>query len=151
MERAKGYKEVARMIKDSKNLLGATWNGDVEAVAEGIAKAHGEACSILKYNNEGSLQSVLHLAYYYDKSYYTIINELPAGKGYADVAFIPYKPNIPALNIELKKDDTVDAAIRQTRDRKYHDALEKYKDNLLLVAVCYDSKTKEHFCRIERT
>lgn len=104
-----------------------------------------------KYNNEGSLQSALHLADYYAKSYYTIINELSAGKGYADVAFIPYKPIIPALNIELKKDDTVDAAIRQTRDRKYHDALEKYKDNLLLVAVCYDSKTKEHFCRIERT
>ena len=48
MERARGYKEVARMIKDSKNLLGATWNGDVEAVAERIAKAHGEACSIQK-------------------------------------------------------------------------------------------------------
>lgn len=151
MERAKGYKEVARMIKDSKELLKATWNGDEKAVAEGIAKAHGEACSILKYNNEGSFQSAIHLAYYYAKSYYTIINELPAGKGYADVAFIPYKPNIPALIIELKKDDTVDAAIEQIRERKYPEALEKYKDNLLLVAVCYDSKTKEHFCRIERT
>ena len=150
MERAKGYKEVARMIKDSKELLKATWNGDEKAVAEGIAKAHGEACSILKYNNEGSFQSAIHLAYYYAKSYYTIINELPAGKGYADVAFIPYKPNIPALIIELKKDDTVDAAIEQIRERKYPEALEKYKDNLLLVAVTYDSKAKEHFCRIER-
>ena len=28
--------------------------------------------------------------------------------------------------------------------------LEKYKDNLLLVAISYDSKTKEHFCRIEK-
>lgn len=48
MDRSRGYKEVARMIKDLKNHLGATWNGDEEAVAEGIAKAHGEACSIQK-------------------------------------------------------------------------------------------------------
>ena len=35
--------------------------------------------------------------------YYTMVNELPAGKGFADCAFIPYKPDIPALIIELKK------------------------------------------------
>ena len=150
MERAKGYKDLFQMIRDSKKLLEATWNGDEEVVAEGVAKAHREACSILEYNNEGSFQSAIHLAYYYAKSYYTIINELPAGKGFADVAFIPYKPNVPAIIIELKKDDTVDTAIDQIKERKYPEALEKYKDNLLLVAITYDSKTKEHFCRIEK-
>ena len=93
---------------------------------------------------------MLHLAYYYAKSFYSIINELPAGKGYADVAFIPYKQNIPAIIIELKKDDTVDTAMNQIKERKYPEALVKYKDNLLLVAVSYDSKTKEHFCKIEK-
>ena len=78
------------------------------------------------------------------------MNELPAGKGYADVAFIPYKPDIPALIIELKKDDTTSAAIEQIRERKYPEALEKYKDNLLMVAVTYDSKTKEHRALIEK-
>ena len=150
MERARGYEEVAKMIKSSKKLLEATWNGDEKAVAEGVAKAHADACSILQYNNEGSFQSALHLAYYYAKSYYTIVNELPAGKGFADIAFIPYKPNIPAIIIELKKDDTVDTAIDQIKERKYSEVLEKYKDNLLLVAISYDSKTKEHFCRIEK-
>ena len=28
--------------------------------------------------------------------------------------------------------------------------LEKYKDNLLLVAICYDSGKKEYYCRIEK-
>ena len=150
MERARGYKEIYRTIKDSKKLLEATWNGDEEIVAEGVAKAHAEACSIQKYNNEGSFQSALHLAYYYAKSCYTIVNELPGGKGFADVAFIPYKPDVPAIIIELKKDDTTSAAISQIRERKYPEALEKYRDNLLLVAITYDSKTKEHRARIEK-
>ena len=150
MERARGYKEIYRTIKGSKKLLEATWKGDEEAVAEAVAKAHTEACSILKYNNEGSFQSALHLAYYYAKSCYTIVNELPGGNGFADIAFIPYKPDVPAIIIELKKDDTGDAAISQIRERKYPEALEKYRDNLLLVAITYDSKTKEHRARIEK-
>ena len=150
MERARGYKEIYRTIKGSKKLLEATWKGDEEAVAEAVAKDHTEACSIQRYNNEGSFQSALHLAYYYAKSCYTIVNELPGGKGFADVAFIPYKPDVPAIIIELKKDDTVDAAISQIRERRYPEALEKYRDNLLLVAITYDSKTKEHRARIEK-
>ena len=59
MERARGYKEISRMIKDSKKLLEATWKGDEEIVAEAVAKAHTEACSIQRYNNEGSFQSAL--------------------------------------------------------------------------------------------
>ena len=90
------------------------------------------------------------MSYYFAKSCYTIVNELPGGKGYADVAFIPYKPDVPAIIIELKKDDTVDAAISQIRERKYPEALEKYRDNLLLVAITYDSKTKKHRARIEK-
>ena len=90
------------------------------------------------------------MSYYYAKSCYTIVNELPRGKGYADVAFIPYKPDVPAIIIELKKDDTVDAAISQIRERRYPEALEKYRLNLLLVAITYDSKTKEHRARIEK-
>ena len=150
LEDTPDYEGVAELIKDSKSLFEATWKGDEEAVAEAVARAHAEACSIQRYNNEGSFQSALHLAYYYAKSCYTIVNELPGGKGFADVAFIPYKPDVPAIIIELKKDDTVDAAISQIRERKYPEALEKYRDNLLLVAITYDSKTKEHRARIEK-
>ena len=144
------YRSVVDLIRDSRALMEATWNGDEKIVAEAVAKAHTEACSIQRYNNEGSFQSALHLAYYYAKSCYNIVNELPGGKGFADVAFIPYKPDVPAIIIELKKDDTTSAAISQIRERKYPEALEKYRDNLLLVAITYDSKTKEHRARIEK-
>ena len=150
LEDTPDYEGVAELIRESKRLLEATWKGDEEIVAEAVARAHTEACSIQKYNSEGSFQSALHLAYYYAKSCYTIVNELPGGKGYADVAFIPYKPDVPAIIIELKKDDTVDAAISQIRERRYPEALEKYRDNLILVAITYDSKTKEHRARIEK-
>ena len=150
LEDTPDYEGVAELIRESKRLLEATWKGDEEAVAEAVARAHTEACSIQKYNSEGSFQSALHLAYYYAKSCYTIVNELPGGKGFADIAFIPYKPDVPAIIIELKKDDTVDAAISQIRERRYPEALEKYRDNLLLVAITYDSKTKEHRARIEK-
>ncbi|MCI7605425.1 MAG: ATP-binding protein, partial [Spirochaetales bacterium] len=151
LRKTKGYMEVARMINASKKLLEDTINGDENAVAEGVAKAHMECSSIPQYNNEASLQSSLRLAYYYAKNYYTVFNELPEGKGFADVAFIPYKPNVPAIIVELKKDDTVENAIKQIKDRRYPDALEKYKENILLVAICYDSKNKEYYCRIERS
>lgn len=58
--------------------------------------------------------------------------------------------DVPAIITELKKDDAVESAIDQIKERKYSEVLEKYKDNLLLVAISYDSKTKEHFYRIEK-
>ena len=47
------------LIRDSKALLEATWKRDEKAVAEAVARAHTEACSIQRYNNEGSFQSAL--------------------------------------------------------------------------------------------
>ena len=51
--------------------------------------------------------------------------------------------------IELKKDKTPNSAIDQIKRKEYPEALEKFKDNLLLVVISYDSKTKKHFCKIE--
>lgn len=51
--------------------------------------------------------------------------------------------------VELKKDKTVNTGLDQIKRKEYPASLEKYKDNLLLVAISYDSKTKEHYCLIE--
>ena len=109
-----------------------------------------EVTSNLSYNNEALFQSAIRLAYFYADSYYTIINELPAGKGYADIAFIPYVKDVPAMIIELKKDKTPNSAIDQIKRKEYPEALKEFKDNLLLVGISYDSKTKKHTCIIER-
>lgn len=82
------WHEVIRSVENSRKLLEDLWNQDAEAVAKGIECAHNEI-SILQYNNENSLSCTIHLAFYFAREYYTIIRELPTGKGFADVCFIP--------------------------------------------------------------
>lgn len=101
------WHEVIDSINASKNLLESLWNGDEAAVADGIDHAHSEI-SILQYNDENSLSCTIHLAFYFAREYYTIIRELPAGKGFADICFLPRKlyADKPAVIIGflLKKD-----------------------------------------------
>lgn len=82
------WHEVIRSVENSRKLLEDLWNQDAEAVAKGSECAHNEI-SILQYNNENSLSCTIHLAFYFAREYYTIIRELPTGKGFADVCFIP--------------------------------------------------------------
>lgn len=145
-----GWQEVIDAVKRSDNLLKATWNRDAEAVAKGIEEAHFET-SILKYNDENSLACVISLAYYSARAYYTEIRELPAGKGFADIVYLPRKNHMdkPAMLIELKWNQSAEGAIAQIREKKYVKALEDYKGNLLLVGVNYDKESKKHDCVIE--
>lgn len=77
-----------------------------------------------------------------------MIRECPAGKGFADIVFIPIKDK-PAMIVELKWDQNTKTAIDQIRDNEYPEVLKQYRDNLLIVAVNYDKHTKEHTCTIE--
>ena len=143
--------EVTRSVEDSKMLLEALWNMDEKAVAAGIDKAHREI-SILQYNNENALSCTINLAFYFAREYYTIIRELPTGKGFADICFIPRKIHLdkPAVIIELKWDKTAQGAIRQIKEKQYVDALDEYRGELLLVGINYDKGTKMHTCVIEQ-
>jgi hypothetical protein len=52
--------------------------------------------------------------------------------------------------VELKWNKTVQGAIEQIiKEKNYPSILQEYKDNLLLVGINYDEKTKKHQCRIE--
>ena len=134
----------------SKELLEALWNQDEEKVAKGIDKAHREI-SILQYNDENSLSCTITLAFYFAREYYTIIRELPTGKGFADICFLPRKKyaDKPAMVIELKWDKTAQGAIAQIEEKQYVDALKDYKGNLIVAGVNYDKKTKEHHAEIK--
>ena len=140
---------ILKMIRESKLLLEAVWNGDGYAAAASLERAHEHLTSPLSYNNEKSFQSAIRLAFFYADRYYTIISECPSGKGYADLVFIPYKPNIPAMIVELKLKGTKDTAIDQIRSMRYFAGLEKYAGNTLLVGAAYDRKTKKHECTVE--
>ena len=143
------YQPIIKMIKDSKQLLEATINKDEEAVANALTEAHMRTTNPLTYNNEASFQSAIGLAYFYANLKYTVIKELPTGKGYADLALIPYVPNIPAMIIELKNNKSAESAINQIKEKKYDDLLEHYRGDLLFVGINYDPDTKEHQCKIE--
>ncbi|MDD7725047.1 MAG: AAA family ATPase [Bacteroidales bacterium] len=145
---APAYAPVMKIVKASRQLLADTLACDEDAVAAGLDKAHEEATSPLTYNNEGSLQSAIGLAYFFATSEYSIIKEFPAGKGYADLALIPFVKGRPAIVIELKMKGGVDAAMQQIIDRHYADALAPFSGNTLRVAVSYDKKTKAHSCKI---
>lgn len=119
-----GWSEIMRILRASEQLLSDTLNGNEESVALGLDKAHMEAASILTYNDENSLSCAIGLAYYSARRDYRLIRELPSGRGFADVVFLPLlSVNKPALVIELKYDKTANAAIQQIKDRQYIQAL----------------------------
>ena len=110
-----------------------------------------ENVSILSYNDENSLSCVIMLAYYSAVSDYIKIRELPTGKGFADVVFLPKKhSDKPALVVELKWDKSAEGAINQIKDKKYVSSLEDYAGDILMVGINYDKKNKVHQCRIEK-
>ena len=148
-----GWGNVMNVLRASERLLEDTLRGDAEGVARELDRAHGEVASILTYNDENSLGCAIGLAYYSARKDYKLIRELPAGKGFADIAFLPLPhTDKPAMVVELKYDRSVSAAIRQIKDRQYTQALECYTGEILLVGVSYnrDSADKPHSCVIER-
>ena len=141
---------VADSVESSRKLLEALWEGDADAVAAGIEKAHDEI-SILQYNDENSLSCTINLAFYFAREYYTIVRELPTGKGFADVCMIPRKRYVdkPVIVIELKWDKIAVGALDQIKEKQYGNALKDYQGNLLLVGINYNKTTKKHECVIE--
>lgn len=112
---------------------------------------HSETSSLLKYNSENSLTCAVLMAYYSARAYYTRpIMELPSGKGFADVVYLPRK-NVsrPALVVELKWNKSASGAIRQIQDRQYASWIQDYTGDILLIGINYSTKDKTHECTIE--
>ena len=151
-----GWEPVMDAIRKSEELLNATISGDEDTVARIIEHVHQENTSILAYNDENSLACVISLAYYSAKKNYVIYRELVGGKGFADLVFIPRKTTqAPAIVVELKRNQTADAAIDQIKRKEYVQSLKDYRGEVLLVGINYESKDsdgenyKKHFCKIE--
>ena len=140
----------------SLELLDAIWAGDEEKTAELLELAHDRSAN-KTYNDEAALSYGIQYALYAAQKYYTTIQELDSGKGFADIAYLPSPkfPEKPALLMELKYNKDVKTAAEQVRARNYPQALEHYKGNLLIVSVNYDKDAKgddfkKHRCHIEK-
>lgn len=108
--------------------------------------------SLFSYNNENALSCTINLAFYFAREYYTIVRELPTGKGFADICFIPRKLHLdkPAAIIELKWDKSATGTLAQIKEEHYTAALHDYAGDLLLVGINYNRDAKKHECVIEK-
>lgn len=139
------------LIRRSQKLLNDTITGNSEAVAAALKEIREEQYAPQFYNNEQALRAVIKYAYFAAFGQYVKIEEMPSGKGIADVVFIPASlSRLPAMIIELKWNKTSDGAAAQIRNRKYTASLKPFAGNILLVGINYDEKTGEHTCAIER-
>ena len=139
--------------KLSRSVLNATLEMDSVALAELIEKVHNEYTSVIRYNDENSLSSVLAIAYLSAmKFYFKPVRELPTGYGFADFVFMPkpqYSNSYPALLVELKWNKNAETALEQIKKKKYPSSLQNFSHKILLVGINYDKKEKKHSCKIE--
>ncbi len=142
------------VIEKSDNLLKATLRMDGAEVGRLLDYYHDTHTSVITYNNENALSHVIEQAYSSSVRYYLEPKrELPMGKGFADLVYIPrpeYRSEYPALVVELKWKKDAETAIDQIHKRRYPDSLVEYADKILLVGINYDTKAKEHECQIEQ-
>ena len=160
LEFQKAVKEVKHTatlerLRASEQLFLDTIEGNETAVAEQIEKIHMEETSPIHYNKEDSLRSVIKLAYYTYRDNYVQWEELPAGAGYADVAYLPkYDSGYPILVIELKWNKDAETAIQQIKNRHYPDSFKGFGKEIILVGITYDKDTpagnRKHICKIEK-
>ena len=146
------YADVYDLIKNTDVLLNDIWSLNSEAVAKIFDEAHQDHTSILTYNNENSLANVIAISLFLSTTNtYNVVRELPTGKGYADLVYLPKSGvNKPALLIELKFDKSALTAITQIKEKNYLLFFKDYKGEVLLVGINYSKDTKTHQCIIER-
>lgn len=97
------WDEMIQFQQSSMKLLEETLDMNEKGVAAEIEKIHSDYTSVIQYNDENSLCSVLTIAYLSSMSYYfKPVRELPTGRGFADFVYIP-KPyvNAPSCHINL--------------------------------------------------
>lgn len=147
--------DTIKRVQESDRLIYNTVHGNADEVVAQIEKIHAEETSVLFYNNEQALRSVIKLAYFSYKDQYMKFEELPAGEGYADIVYLPKKESVlPAFLIEMKWNKTAEGAIDQIKKKHYPDAIKNYGGEILLVEINYDKNApdgmKKHTCVIEK-
>lgn len=145
-------KELVKAVQLSDAILAATLEKNEERVADYLGEVHLAQTSPRFYANEQALKTVIAMAYLSAVDHYARFEEIGAGRGYADMLFLPVAGSPkPALIIELKKDHSAQAAVDQIKARQYAEVLERhrYQGKVLLAGITFDAKSNRHRCRIE--
>ncbi|MCD7715605.1 MAG: ATP-binding protein [Lachnospiraceae bacterium] len=149
-----GY--INRLAMESDRMLRATLKGDTKTMEEILSFAHDTETPLLDYNDETELTAIVNLVYLAARDSYYVERENKAGEGYTDFIFYPERTGDDGIILELKVDDTPEAAIAQIKDRKYMLKFQgkmaerkRHAGRVLLVGISYDRKRKDHHCRVE--
>ena len=139
------------LLSRSRKLLEDTIAGDGAEVAKAIEDIRGTQYAPTFYNDEQALRYVIKFAYIAAVDQYLKVEELPSGKGIADVVYLPkHRSMLPALVVELKWNKSSEGAIQQIKERDYPAVLKDYSGEVVLVGISYEAKKKAHSCVIER-
>lgn len=149
-----GY--INRLAVESDRMLRATLKGDTKTMEEILQFAHDTETPLLDYNDETELTAIVNLVYLAARDSYYVERENKAGEGYTDFIFYPERPGDDGIILELKVDDTPEAAIEQIKDRNYvlkfkgkMAEKKRHTGRVLMVGIGYSKKKKDHHCKIE--
>ena len=148
--REAGWNELSKAVGQSKQLLDDTIELKKDKVARAFDDYHFEASSLLEFNDENSMRCAITLAYYAAKPFYKIFHELPTGKGFADMVFLPLPTTpFPAIVVELKYDKSADSAINQIKRKDYPKSLKGFSKKIVLCGINYNKSTSKHEVEME--
>ncbi len=145
------HTKLLQLVRVSEKLLDDTLAGREDEVAKAIERVRETNYAPQYYNNEQALRYCIKFAYIVCVDRFLKVEELPSGRGLADVVFIPKRDSAyPAIIIELKWDKDEAQAIGQIDEKKYAAALNGYGGDIVKVGINYDSDKKIHSSRIEK-
>ncbi len=143
------WNETYDPISNSKRLYEETVKGNTAFIDETLDRNHKEFASMYNKNKEDVLSLVVHISYYSLIDDYFIRKEDTCTTGRADLTFTPRDESHIPMIVELKADASPDDALEQIRNRDYASLFKGYKGKILLLGICYDSKSLKHESRVE--
>ena len=143
------------IIERSKSLFEAITILDAHKIANIITEIHNSPnVSLLTYNREESMVFCLISGLMWQtEREYEVFRELQSGKGSADLIYVPKRNmHLPILLIEFKYGQSAEEALNQIKEKEYFSRYRDgdYPNDVLLIGINYNPKTKDHQCLIEK-
>lgn len=143
------------IIERSEALFEAIANMDAEETARIVQEIHNSPnVSLLRYNSEEALVFCVIAGLMWRTEYeYESYRELQSGKGAIDLVYVPrWSDDLPIMLIEFKRDASAEEALEQIKAKDYPSRYceSECTNDILMIGLSYNSKTKEHQCVIEK-
>ena len=143
------------IIERSEALFKAITSMDAEKTARIVQEIHNSPnVSLLRYNSEEALVFCVIAGLMWRTEYdYVSYRELQSGKGSIDLVYVPkWSDDLPIMLIEFKRDASAEEAMEQIRAKDYTSRYceSECTNDILMIGLSYNSKTKEHQCVIEK-